>query len=126
VAATVNGGDLAWGLTQVSAGVKVIDLKARDPITGQLLFGESGCNKVQSKYNCYPLHIIIAKDNKELYQTHLSQFFRDVNDLEEEYSDRLRVAQGADMCSLQKMLGAGGAMKQRKMPAIAAVFTGMT
>ena len=111
MAATVDGGDLAWGLTQVSAGVKLVDHKTRDPISGCLLFGESGHKKVQAKHNCFPLYIFITKDNKELYQTHLSQFFREINEFEEEYSDGLRIAQPADMCSLQKTLGAGGAMK---------------
>jgi len=105
MSATIDGGDLAWGLTQVSAGVKIVDHKAKDPITGRLLFGASGHKKVQSRDNCYPLYIFIAKDNKELYQTHLSQFFREVNELEEEYKDGLRFCQGADMCSLQKTLG---------------------
>jgi hypothetical protein len=61
MSATVDGGDLAWGLTQVSsAGVKIVDHKAKDPITGRLLFGASGHKKVQSRENCYPLHIFIV------------------------------------------------------------------
>ncbi len=67
MSATVDGGDLAWGLTQVSAGVKIVDHKAKDPITGGLPFGASGHEKVQFRNNCYPLYIFIAKDNKELY-----------------------------------------------------------
>jgi hypothetical protein len=75
VSATVDGGDLVWGLTQVSAGVKIVDHKAKDPVTGRLLFSAGGHEKVQSRDNCYPLYIFIAKDNKELYQDHLSRFF---------------------------------------------------
>ncbi len=111
VSATVDGGDLVWGLTQVSAGVKIVDHKAKDPVTGRLLFSAGGHEKVQSRDNCYPLYIFIAKDNKELYQDHLSRFFWEVDELEEEYKDGLWFCQGADMCSLQKMLGTGGAMK---------------
>jgi len=73
----VDGADLAWGLTQVSAGIKVVDQNARNPLTGELLFGESGYDQIQSRNHCFPLHIFIAKDNKELYQTHLSSFFED-------------------------------------------------
>ncbi len=40
---------LAWGLTQVSAGVKIDDHKAKAHITGCLLFGASGHKKVQSR-----------------------------------------------------------------------------
>ncbi len=111
--ATVDGSDLAWGLTQVSAGVKIVDSKTIDPLTGDKLFGESGHEKIQSRSQCYPLHIFIAKDNKELYQTHLSQFFREVNSFEDNYPNGILVAQGADMCSLQKTIGRGGAMKNK-------------
>jgi len=114
LSATVDGGDLAWGLTQVSAGVKIVDPRAINPCTGQPLFGETGFDKIQSRSHCFPLHIFIAKDNKELYQTHLSQFFREVNDFEVLYPNGIRVVQGADMCSLQKTVCRGGAMKNKK------------
>lgn len=58
----------------MSAGVKIVDPNAKDPVSNELLFGESGHDRVQSKFHCYPLHIIIAKDNKQLYQSHLSDF----------------------------------------------------
>jgi hypothetical protein len=48
ISATVDGGDLAWGLTQVSAGVKIVDYKAIDSLTGAKLFGDSGYEKIQS------------------------------------------------------------------------------
>jgi hypothetical protein len=114
LAATVDGGDLAWNVTQVSAGIKMIDRRAVNPVSGTLLFGSSGHEKIQSRFNCYPLHIIIAKDNKQLYKTHLCNFFWDVNELEEDYPNGLSVAQGADMCSLHKTLGVGGGMKVKK------------
>jgi hypothetical protein len=37
----VDGGELAWKLTQISAGIKICNEKALDPQTGRLLFGES-------------------------------------------------------------------------------------
>jgi hypothetical protein len=85
VAATVDGGNLAWCLTQVSAEIKIVDPRALDPATGEPLFGESGYDKLQSKIHCYPLHVFITKDNKELYQTNLSQFFHYVNSFEEDF-----------------------------------------
>jgi hypothetical protein len=51
--ATVDGGDLAWGLTQVSAGIKIIDRRAINPCTGQYLFGETGFEKIQSRNHCF-------------------------------------------------------------------------
>jgi len=113
LSATVDGADLAWGLTQVSAGIKVVDRNARNPLTGEPLFGESGYDRIQSRNHCFPLHIFIAKDNKELYQTHLSSFFEDVNALEDCHKQSLKVIHGADMCSLQKTVGRGGAMKNK-------------
>jgi hypothetical protein len=113
LSATVDGGDLAWGLTQVSAGIKIVDPNAKNPETGELLFGDSGYDRVQSRNHCFPLHVFIAKDNKELYQTHLSSFFNEVNALEDAHRNSLKVIHGADMCSLQKTVGRGGAMKNK-------------
>jgi len=44
-------------------------------MTGTRLFRDTGHNKVQLRCHCYPLHVIMAKNNKELYKTHLSNFF---------------------------------------------------
>jgi hypothetical protein len=58
LAAAIDGGDLSWNVTQVSARLNMIDSRAIEPISGGLLFGDSGHDKVQSKYNCYPLYIV--------------------------------------------------------------------
>ncbi len=47
-AATLDRGDLAWKVTQVSAGIKMVDHRAINPVSGTLLLGDSGYNKVQS------------------------------------------------------------------------------
>ena len=39
MAATVDGGALAWKLTHVSAGIKFCDERTINPLTGRLLFG---------------------------------------------------------------------------------------
>jgi hypothetical protein len=114
VAATVDGGELAWQLTQVSAGIKICDERAVDPLTGKHLFGDSGYDNVQSRYVCFPLHVHIAKDNKEFYANHLSSFFHKLNEMEDAYPLGLQFTQGADMCSLQKTVRRGGAMKNKK------------
>jgi hypothetical protein len=110
-AATVDGGELAWKLTQISAGIKICDEKALDPRTGRLLFGESGHDGVQSRSHCFPLVVHIAKDNSAFYDSHLSSFFQAINTLEDTYSTGLQFTHGADMCSLQKTVRKGGAMK---------------
>jgi hypothetical protein len=78
VAATVDGRDLAWKLTQVSGGIKICDPKAIDPLTGDKLFGECGTKLVQPRYVCFPLKVHIAKDNGNFYDEHLSDFFHDL------------------------------------------------
>ena len=106
VAATVDGGDLAWKLTQVSGGIKICDPKAINPLTGEKLFGECGTKCVQSRYVCFPLKVHIAKDNGN-YDKHLSVFFHDLESLEDDYIYGLQFSQGADMSSLQKTLKRG-------------------
>ncbi len=49
MAATVDGGELPWSLTQVSAGIKIVDSRAKGPVTGRLLFGNTGYDRVQIK-----------------------------------------------------------------------------
>jgi len=39
------------------------------------LFGETGVDNVQSSTHCFPLYVYIAKDNKDFYDTHLTSFF---------------------------------------------------
>ena len=114
-AATVDGGELAWRLTQVSGGIKICDPRAIDPRTGEKLFGECGTKNVQSQYNCFPLHVRIAKDNGALYDQHLAVFFHDLNALEEQYSNGLQLTHGADMCSLQKTIKRGKCWKRKRV-----------
>lgn len=71
-AATVDRGKLAWKkLTQISAGIKKCDPRAIDPITGRLLFSESGDENLQSDSLCFPRHAHTAKDSSEFYSTQL-------------------------------------------------------
>lgn len=107
VAATVDGGDLAWKLTQVSGGIKICDEKAVNPLTGEKLFGECGTKLVQSRYACFPLQVHIAKDNGTFYDEHLSAFFHDLQAFEDEHPNGLQFTHGADMSSLQKTLKRG-------------------
>jgi hypothetical protein len=113
MAATVDGGALAWKLTHVSAGIKFCDERTINPLTGRLLFGPTGFDKLQSRNVCYPMYVIIAKDNKELYSNELTSFFGDINDFEDAHGDGLKFCQPQDMYSHQKCLDRGGAMKNK-------------
>lgn len=76
MAATMDGGALAWKLSHLSAGIKFCDESTINPVFDRLLFGPSGFDKVQSRNVCYHLHVDIAKDNKEFYMTsELAPFF---------------------------------------------------
>ena len=113
MAATVDGGALAWKLSHVSAGIKFCDERTTDPLSGRLLFGDSGFEKIQSRNVCYPLHVHIAKDNREFYATELTPFYKDINDLEDAHEGRLKFGHPQDLYLHQKCMGVGGAMKNK-------------
>jgi hypothetical protein len=48
IAATCDGVALTWNLTHVSAGIKLVDPCTVDLRTGQLIFGVTRYNKLQS------------------------------------------------------------------------------
>ncbi len=95
----------------LSAGIKLVDPRTVDPRTGLLMFGETGYEKIQSRAACIPLQVHIAKDTKSFYDMHVRSFFDDMNYFEEVHKVGLRVAAPADMCSLVRTIGRGGAMK---------------
>jgi hypothetical protein len=110
----VDGGQLVWKLTQISAGIKFFDEHCIDPRTGQPLFGENGTERVQSSGHCFPLQVHLAKDNKDFYNTHLTTFISKLNEMEDMHPNGLRFAFPADMCSQVETVWKGGAMKLAK------------
>jgi hypothetical protein len=44
--ATVDEGELAWKVTQISVGIKSVDPHTINPLVGELLFGDSRHLKV--------------------------------------------------------------------------------
>ncbi len=48
VAVTFDGGSISRFLGHVTGGFKLVDKRCADPKTGELPFGESGIDKVQS------------------------------------------------------------------------------
>jgi len=113
MAATVDGGALAWKLSHVSAGIKFCDERTINPLSGLRMFTDTGYDKVQSRHVCYPLHVHIAKDNREFYATELTPFFKHINDLEDAHEGGLKFGHPQDLYSHQKCLGVGGAMKNK-------------
>ncbi len=107
VAATVDGGKLAWKLTQISAGILTCHPRAINPLTIIFLFGESGDENLQSPSLCFPLYVHVAKGNSEFCSAQLAGFFQVLNKMEDQHVDGLKFSQGADMCSLQNTLCPG-------------------
>ena len=73
LAATVDGGELSWNLSHVSAGIKIVDPKAKEPLSGDLLFGESGhmigCNQGSIVILCILLFLKITSSYiKRIYR----------------------------------------------------------
>jgi hypothetical protein len=58
----------------VTAGIKINDPRAKDPISG-IPIGFKDSTKVQCRELCFPCKILIAKDTKELYSMYFEDFF---------------------------------------------------
>ncbi len=108
LAATVDSGQLSWNLTQISAGIKMVE-RSINLQTGELLFDESESDIIQSSIHCFPLYVHIAKDNKDFYDTHLTTIFSVLIQMEDENVGGLLLAYPADMCSQCNTLTTGGA-----------------
>ncbi len=66
---------------------------------------------MQSSNHCFPLYVFIAKDNKDFYDRHLTDFFSKLNQYEDDHAGGLSLAYPVDMCSQCKTVKKGGAMK---------------
>jgi hypothetical protein len=71
---TLGGADISRNLSHVTAGIKINDCGAIDPISGiSISFQDS--MKLKSRELCYPVKILIAKDTKALYKDYVADFF---------------------------------------------------
>ena len=76
IAITLDGVDLSRNITHVSARIKIIDPRAIDPRSGLPIGMEGSITKVQSRGElCFVLKIVLAKDNKNLYNTMFNDLF---------------------------------------------------
>jgi hypothetical protein len=116
VAVTFDGGSLSKFLSHVTGGYKLVDPRCVNPQTGELLFGGTGSEKVQSHAHCFPIKIVIAKDTKELYRTEFAEFFQFLREYEREHGFRIKFAFPQDMSSIWKTTGRGGTAKVKTFP----------
>ena len=62
----MDGACLTNNLHHTTFGVKVADVAARDPSTGEFIYGNNTQqNNVQSKFYCHPIKMILARGNKK-------------------------------------------------------------
>jgi hypothetical protein len=74
VAVTFDGGKISRFVGHVTGGYKLVDKRCINPKTGDLLFGISGNEKVQSHVHCFPIKVAFTKDTKHLYQLEFADF----------------------------------------------------
>jgi hypothetical protein len=60
VAVTFDGGKISRFLGHVTEGFKLVDRRCINPKTGQLLFGDSSVEKVQSHVHSFPVKLAFA------------------------------------------------------------------
>ena len=108
---TLDGADLSRNIQHVTCGIKILDPRAINPLTGIPI----GLEGVQSRDYCFPFKILLAKDTKALYQTHFKPFFAWARELHEKGLDEFKpfkVASPQDISSFWKCIGRGGACKR--------------
>ena len=62
IASTIDGADLSRNVQHVTCGVKIVDPRAINPMTGIPI----GLEGVQSRDFCFPVKILLTKDTKAL------------------------------------------------------------
>ena len=110
ISVTVDGADLSRNTQHVTAGIKILDPRAINPLTGIPL----GFEGVQSQEFCFPVKILLAKDTKCLYKTHFTDFFEwaaKLNTVGVGPFKKCSVSSPQDISSFWKVLGRGGACK---------------
>jgi hypothetical protein len=117
IALTVDGAPLDDKIGHITIGFKMCDKAARCSIMKLLIFNEEkeGPNLQSGKF-CFPVAMILAKDNKETYNKYLREIFNDVQVLRSEGIPELSwltfdIPEPQDMKSFQLCLGRGGACK---------------
>ena len=93
IAQSIDGANLTKHLRHVTAGIKINDLRAKDPITGNFLL--SNGNNAQSRNICFPLKVLLCPENKKTYYefTDMFEYFSNSN---------LCVSTEADMSAVWK------------------------
>jgi hypothetical protein len=113
---TLDGADLSRNITHVTAGIKINDPRAIDPVSG-IPIGMEDSAKVQSRELCFPAKILISKDTKTLYDKYFADFFAFFREANEsgfgEFARPFSISSPQDLSSHWKCTKKGGACKRK-------------
>lgn len=118
LAITLDGADLSRNYTHVTCGIKIVDPRAIDPLSG-LPIGIQGSRAVQSRDLCHAFQIVLAKDSSDLYEKRFKTFFNFFKKVTGEGfhgygADQFCISSPQDVSSFWKCLKRGGACKRDK------------
>jgi len=71
---SIDASKITKNLSCITAGFKVTDIAAVDPVTKKALFVDGLFSNMQSRNNVFPLQMILAKETKESYDAFKSFF----------------------------------------------------
>ena len=118
IAYTLDGAVLTDALSHVTAGIKIVDLRAKDVWTGmEYVFMDEAGFKWQSANLCYPVQMVFGKDCKDLYLDCFCKLFDRFNnglrikaipELGLPELTNFLVVSPQDMSSFWKVTGLGG------------------
>jgi hypothetical protein len=115
IACTLDGADISRNVSHVTAGIKILDPRAINPIS-HLPIGMDGSKKVQSRELCFPFKMIFTRDTKSLYKEQFKDCFDFFGRLRDEGLPEMgirpiNVSSPQDMSSIWKAIGRGGGCK---------------
>jgi hypothetical protein len=97
-------------------GLKMIDHGARNPKTGERLYGSKCYKNVQSRNHCYPLKMAMRRETKalfKLFETSFANLMKYSNNKLGDYHP-INCAMDCDMSAAWKLLHMGGPMRNSK------------
>ena len=119
IAHTLDGAMLTSHLGHVTAGIKIVDPRATDPVTGLPILGSGGL--FQTRDLCFPTNIVFGKDCKSLYADCFADFHSKFNGgllipatVDSPELSNFLVISPQDMSSIWKTTGLGGGSFNKK------------
>jgi len=114
----IDSANLSKNLGHTTFGCKVCDMGAYCPTTKRPLYGSADETSIQSRNNCFPFMIIMAKESKKIIQQMkpIIDKLKEISEHEWLGFQPLKLGFNADMSAVWKLLGVGGAAKVHEYP----------